>query len=138
MAKSKYVTDDYIEKIEHYLYNNLPIPVDKIIPNGGHKFNKSVIKGLLKPGEKYTKLEEPLEHIAITNFGRLVNTHKINQFSVRFSSNTIHVYVSHIKVVFEEIFENQGWEFDLKTIELNYKKYKWKHIDKDAYKGYYV
>lgn len=133
MARSKYVTDDYIEKVEHYLYNNLPIPTDKIIPNGGHKFNKSVIKGLLKPGEKYVQLEEPLEYVALTNFGRLINTHKINQYSVRFSSNTIHVYVSHIKIVFEEIFVNEGWEFDLNTIVSNYKKYKWKHIDKDFY-----
>ena len=128
--RTKYVTDDYIEKVDHYLYNNLPLK--KLMQEDSKyisKFNKDVIEGLLNKGEKYVQLEGNGDHVVLTSFGRLINTHKINQYGVRCSPHKFHAYVGKEKIDIEQIFEQQGWDYDFETLKSYYSKYKWKLVD---------
>ena len=133
MAKIKYVTDDYIEKVEHYLYNNLRIPYDEDVSETVYYFNKAVAEKILKEGEEYIQLEDELEHVIITSLGRLINTRKIRQYSVRFSPHSIHAFVSRNKIDIPQKFEEQGWDYDFKTIKHNYTKYNWRHTSYEKY-----
>ena len=128
MAKGKYVTDDYIEKVEHYLYNNLPLSDLEDVSDTLASFNKEVVKEIVKKGEEWVQLPE-FEHVILTSTGRFINTYKIRQYSVRFSPNTMHMYISSKKIKAEEIFQEQGWEFDVKKIKAKYKKNNWAHND---------
>lgn len=134
MAKTKYVTDDYIEKVEHYIYNNLPLSDLEDVSDTLDSFNKEVVKEIVKEGEQWVQLPE-FEHVILTNTGRFINTHKIRQYSVRFSPNTMHMYINSKKIKAEELFEEQGWEFDIKKIKAQYIKNNWAYNDyTDTYK----
>lgn len=133
MAKHRYVDDDYIQKVEHYLYNNLDISHLYDVPNPVEDFNPEVVKEILKEGEQWVQIPE-FEHVILTSRGRFVNTKKIRQYSVRFSPNTIHMYIESKKISAEDIFEEQGWEFDVKKIKQEYINNKWAYND---YTDYY-
>lgn len=135
MAKTKYVTDDYIKKVNHYLNNDLPL---KELYTDVFKsdYNQSVVDDFIKKGEKYVRLEGDLDHVVLTSYGRLINTKRITQYSLRFTQNTIVTYVCDKKVDMPAIFEKQGWEYDFKKILNKYKKYKWTFQDTTKYSYY--
>ncbi len=127
MGKKKYVTDDYVKEVEHYIYNDLPllslinVPED-VVSYDYEKFEKQLIKG-----EKYVQLEHELEYVAITSKGRVWNLRYPREFITRFSPNTQHVYVASIRLKMEDIFETQGWDYNCKKILKNFRKNDWVH-----------
>jgi len=135
MAKTKYVTDDYIEKVEHYLNNDLPV-TDLYSDIYTTDFDQSVVDIMLKKGERYTRLKEDEDYVAITSFGRLINTKRITQYSLRFTQNTIVAYVASKKVDIPAIFKQEGWKYDFKKILNNYRKYNWTLQDTTKYSYY--
>jgi len=127
MGKKKYVTDDYVKEVEHYIYNDLPllslinVPED-VVSYDYEKFKKQLIKG-----EKYIQLEHELEYVAVTNKGRVWNLRYPREFITRFSPNTQHVYVGGVRLKMEDIFKTQGWDYNCKKIIKNFRKHDWVH-----------
>jgi hypothetical protein len=137
MARHKYVTSDYIEQVEHYLYNNLPLSDLEDVSYPVDEFNKEVVEQLLKEGEEYIRLDRyEAEQCVLTNYGRVINTKKINQYSVRFTLNYIHLYIRRDKVDFPGIFEEQGWEWDIGKIFCYYEKYNWRYVTYEDFPGF--
>ena len=135
MGKTKYVTDDYIKKVEHYLNNDLPLK-ELYTDIYTSDYNQSVVDKLIKKRERYVRLEGDLDHVVITSFGRLINTKRISQYSLRFTQNTIVAYVCDKKIDLPAIFEREGWEYDFKKILNNYRKYNWTLQDTTKYSYY--
>ena len=135
VARKKYITDDYIKDVEHYIHNDLPL--DKFYKDTSiEKFNQKVADHLMKKGEKYVRLPYEREHIIITSYGRAINTHLVKQFSMRISAMTFHLYVTGLKINFPKIFKEQGWPYDFDKLKKNYIKYKWHHQDTSKYSYY--
>lgn len=137
MGKTKYVTNDYIEQAIHYINNDLPIE-ELYTDVHTSDFNQSVIDRMLKKGEKYVRLEGNYDYVVITSLGRLINTKRITQYSVRFTKNTMVVYVSDSKVDVRQIFKEQGWDYDTQKILKRYKRNKWQFRDTTDYDQKYV
>lgn len=127
MASNKYVTQGYIEEIEHRLYNDLSILDFYIEEEDDFVLDTQAVAKLLKPEEQYVRLKENLSGIVVTNFGRVINFRTIRQLAVKFTSKSMIVYVSREKVDVEKIFKDNKWNYDLIELEQYYKKYKWKH-----------
>lgn len=125
--KTKYVTDDYVEKVNHYVYNNLSLR-DLYVSQADDSFNEEVVKEVLDKDEQYIQLENR-PHVILTSKGRLINTVKIRQYSVRFSPNTVYVYISSEHINMEELFLENGWEYSFEQIKNTYKKRGWVHQD---------
>jgi hypothetical protein len=93
---------------------------------------------MLKKGERYVRLEGNYDYVVITSLGRLINTKRITQYSVRFTKNTMVVYVSDSKVDVRQIFKEQGWDYDTQKILKRYKRNKWQFRDTTDYDQKYV
>lgn len=130
--KDQYVTDNYIKEVSHYLYNDLPIPSELTRAKHTHDFNKEVADKLMKKGEKYIQLSGE-EHVVLTNFGRYINTTKVKQYIPKFTPNSLLLYIASVSVNTREIFEQQGWEFDLDKIYKRYKRYNWSFSNYERY-----
>lgn len=131
--KPKYVTDDYINQVEHYINNNLPL-LDLYDDTFTSDYNQRVVDNLIKKGEKYIRLKADLDHVVITSYGRLINTKRVSQYSLRFTLNTLVAYVSDIKIDCEKIFKEQQWDYNVPKIRKIYDKYKWVYQDTTKYK----
>jgi len=134
--KRDYVTKGYIEEVHHYIYNDLDI-LDLYKDKDVSEFNQSIADRFIKRGEKYIRLEGDYDYVIITSLGRLINTKRITQYSVRFTKNTMVVYVSDNKIDVKDIFEQQGWDYDVKKILKRYKRFKWSFRDTTDYDGKY-
>jgi len=122
MAKKQYVTDGYIEEVEHYLNNNLDI---QELYQDSNK-NLKLFEELLLKGEEYIRLEGNLDHYVITSFGRVFNTDRLNQLSIMYiNEEQLIIYLLKIKHDLAYIFEEQAWEFDIKKIIKRYEKRDW-------------
>ena len=123
--KDQYVTDKYVQEVEHYIYNDLPIPTTLIKDNYSHTFNEEVAKELMKKGEKYVQLKQ-FDHVVVTSFGRVINTSKVNQYRPKLKPTTsILLYIAGYAIDIKEVFLSEGWEFDLLKIYNRYKRYGW-------------
>jgi len=127
MAREQYVSDDYIEKVEHYLYNNLGLPPDDFQPVPSKRYDPEVAKEVALEGEEFKRLEDDLDHIIVSNFGRLINTATKRQFIVRFTPNVMIIYIQNTHVPSVELFETMGWTHDIEYFRSNYDKYGWKY-----------
>ena len=134
--KRDYVTKGYIEEVHHYIYNDLDI-LDLYKDKDVSEFNQSIADRFIKRGEKYIRLEGDYDYVIITSLGRLINTKRITQYSIRFTKNTMVVYVSDNKIDVKDIFEQQGWDYDVKKILNRYKRFKWSFRDTTDYDGKY-
>ena len=137
MAKPKYVTDNYIEQVNHYVNNNLDLS-ELYVDESVSYYNQSVIDAMKKKGEKYIRLEGDNDYVVLTSFGRIINTKRITQYSVRFTKNSMVVYVFNNKVNCPNIFKEQGWEYDVHKIMRTYKRYKWEFRDTTNYDSRYA
>ena len=133
--KPKYVTDDYINKVEHYINNDLPL-LDLYDDTFTSEYSQRVVDSLIKKGEKYIRLKGDLDHVVLTSYGRLINTKRVSQYSLRFTVNTLVAYVSDTKIDCEKIFEEQQWDYNVHKIRKLYDKYKWIYQDTTKYKYY--
>jgi hypothetical protein len=129
--KKGFVTDSYVDEIEHRIYNNIPIKnfLEEIIPP--KKINHVSVNKMLKRGEKTTPGGTGFEHVLITSLGRLINGEKIKQYIPKMGVSKLHLYlsvngsISNSVINLEEVFEKNGWPYSYKKILADYKKYKW-------------
>ena len=132
MAKKQYVTDGYIEEVEHYLNNNLDIQDLYKESNS----NLKLVEELLDKDEKYIRLEGNLDHYCITSYARIFNIDRINQLSVQYlNKEQIIIYLLREKHDFEVIFEEQAWNFDIKEIIKRYDQRGWSYKKLNYRKG---
>ena len=124
--REQYITDGYIEQANHYLYNDLPILDLYKDVYKNFTFNKKKFESMLLKGEKYVRLKYEFEHIAITDRGRIFNLKKYSQFIIKFSQSTIVMYVQGTRIDLAEVFEEQGWDYDVRKIYKDYIKHNWK------------
>lgn len=129
--KKGYVTEDYVREIEHRIYNDIPIKdfLEEALP--AKEIDLSLIKKMLKKGEKIAVFGEGFEHVVVTSLGRLINVEKLKQYTPKLGVTKLHLYLSvngdigNTIVNLEEIFTKNEWPYDYKKILSNYKKYKW-------------
>ena len=131
--KRDYITDGYIEDVNHYLYNDIELtPVlDKHLQEYNRKwnteFNKEFADSVMLKGEVYAQLAV-LDHYIVTNLGRVVNTGKKSFISMTITQTTCGTYAGQSdRINLENFFGQQGWHYDHNKIMKDYKKYKWKH-----------
>jgi len=123
MGRTKYITDDYIEKVEHYLYNNLGLPPedDYVVPT--KRYDPEVAKHIAKEGEEFKRLQGEHDHVIVSNLGRLVNTATKRQYSVRFTPYVMILYICNKHYDSVKLFESMGWNHDIQFFRANYEKY---------------
>jgi hypothetical protein len=85
------------------------------------------MKSVVTPDEKYVLLEDKMYDYALTSLGRVINCIHGTQCFVYFKKNNIVLNMRNSKLNLRQIFEEQGWEFNLQELLDNYKKYEWKH-----------
>lgn len=131
--KRDYITDGYIEDVNHYLYNDIPLTtvLDKHLQEYNKKwnteFNKEYADSLMKEGEVYVQVEV-LDHYIVTSLGRVINTGRKTPVSMTITNTTAGTYAGQSeRINLENFFAKQGWHYDHKKIIKDYKKYKWKH-----------
>jgi len=128
MAKrSQYVTQGYLEEIEHYIYNDIPLKNLYKRYDVSIKFDEQAIKEMLLPQEQYVQLEGNIDFCCITNYAKVLNSHKKSQYSVKFGVLNCHLYVAGEKILFDDIFKQQGWDYNIPELYNRYIKNGWKY-----------
>ena len=128
MAKrSQYVTQGYLDEIEHYIYNDIPLKNLYKRYDVSIKFDEQAIKEMLLPQEQYVQLEGNIDFCCVTNYGRVLNSHKKSQYSVKFGVLNCHLYVAGEKILFDDIFKQQGWDYNIPELYNRYIKNGWKY-----------
>jgi len=131
MAKRKqYITDEEIAAIEHAIFNNLPSPLLQGLSEGDSNFDERWLKRALEKGEKYARLtykyiNGDYEHVAVTSYGRTINTKSKRLIKPVITVHQLLVRVAQQKVPFEQIFEDNGWENDINVLRKRYIKKGW-------------
>jgi hypothetical protein len=125
MKNKFYMTDDYVKEVEHYLYNDIPLSDHPIYKEINTTLDHKYLKSILLPDEKYKQLKGERDHVIYTNKGRFINTRKYRQYKPTLTTINVHIYVQRQKQNVPELFENNGWEFDIKQIFDNYKTNNW-------------
>lgn len=126
MGKTKYVADDYVQDIENYIYNDIPILKHPYYKNTGKNLKEDYIRSILKPGEKYVYLSDNLDHIVLTSFCRLINAETLHQLALRVYKQNTRMIIKGQKVDIYEIFDHNCWDYDFQKIREIYSKYGWK------------
>ncbi len=137
--KKGYITDKYVSEIENRLYNDLPIEpfLESVLPLD--TIGDDNLEEILKPGEKYVRLPYDFSHIIVTSEARVINLSTLKMYSMRIGNVSFHLYVNApvtkhtYKVNLEEIFLNEGWDYDFKELRQRYIDNKWRYTE-DIYR----
>ena len=125
--KVRFVEDDYLEKVEKYVYNDLKGLGEKILPYKDF-YNEDAIKKLNLQFE-YVRLGEPLETCILTKDGQIYNTKNKTTKKVQISTYNI-VYANNGATVdFKHTYKLLGWEFDHSKIVENYNRGNWPYYN---------
>jgi len=133
--KKGFITEKYVSEIEKRLYNNLPIEpfLEKVLPL--NTVGNDNLDDILKPGEEYVRLPFDFNHIIVTNKARVINLTTLKMYSMRIGNVSFHLYVNakgakdNYKVDLEEIFLNEGWDYNFEKLRQSYKDNKWRHTE---------
>lgn len=122
MGKNNYVTEKYIDEVEHYLYNGLDIK--ELYKEDDDKLLEP-FKELLLPEEQIVMF---MEDYAITSLCRIFNTKLKRIVQLNFyRDKSLNVSLRGKRVDLESVFEDNGWTYDIKEIQSQYIKNKWKY-----------
>ncbi len=125
---SGYVSDETCQEVEALIYNDLSLDsiFEHVLSDGTVKeFNEEFIKQILLPGEKYIQVI-PGDVFAYTSYARLINTHTKRLIRPTITEANILVYNRKDRYNAKEIFDQQGWEFDLDKLTQRYIDNDWK------------
>ena len=127
MAKNKYYTDDDYVEAQYVIYNDLDPIILSGLSQAMVELDKEFMDNVVEKGEKYVDLVEyGHDGYALTNYGRVINTHRKTQLQVNFSSKRAYVYIQSRAVELQQVFEDMAWEFDLQKVFQRHVKYNWK------------
>jgi len=123
--KIKYVNEGYVQDIENYIYNDIPVLSHQYYSDSQDKRNLELIKPLIRPNEEFVQLKDNLDSLIVTSFGRIINIETVRQLKLMLYKGSINLYKSGEKVKIKEVFEENGWEYDVKKILKIYDKHGW-------------
>ena len=130
--RNKYVDDDYVELVNHYINNDIPLTelIDKVVEDHEERYHlkldKEWLESFLVEGEKYNLLGDHT-NIVLTSKGRIINTAKKRAYIIYFTQTTVGCYVLGKKVMYAELFEKYNWDYSYDEILDNYNKYGWQY-----------
>ena len=127
MRKYTLTNDDYF-KAEIAIYNDLPQTLVYSLPEGAKKKRTESFKKHLLEGEKYKRLDydEELSDAVITSYGRVFNTITGKQLKPLIFRKNLTVYFRGERLELPKLFNEYGWECNLKEIYDRYIEYGWK------------
>jgi hypothetical protein len=137
MAKPKYITDAEAYNISVDIYNDNGKYIDDwdtgdVGPED--KTHEETVKEITLTNEDFTFLGKYLPgdygHMALTNYGSLINGKKGTRLRPMFTAATIHYRINQIKLDVPLVFFEQQWLYDLDFIKDMHKDNEWYHIDK--------
>ena len=127
--KRSYLTDEFYEKAQHIIYNDLPT-VDLYDVSGPvDDFREDVVKQIVLPKEKWKQITtvDGRTHLAYTSYARLINTQTIRILSCSITRlNILHCFNSN-NLRSTDLFEEFGWEHDIEKLQKRYKQKGWKY-----------
>ena len=137
MAKRKYITDEEIAKIESDIFNNRNTYMDDWnVEDDLVNYKKKIDKVVLK-NEEYVfigdKIPGSYEHMALTNYGSVINGKKGNRLRPMLTPTSIHYRVDQSRVDVPKIFHENGWVYDLEFIKMMHDINKWHYRDREDY-----
>ncbi len=127
----RYVSDKYIENVNHYIYNDLKLTEyleeakEEYAKTTQNQYDEEWVKTYVEKGEKFVRLEGKLDHIVVTNLGRVINTHRKRDYKINFTKTTVFCYVLGELISHEKYFKKLGWKFNYSEILDNYNKRDW-------------
>ena len=122
--KSDYITQSEIDKITVAIFNDnietLYKDVPKVIESN---FVTPELKEVI--GELEYAHIEGMEHYIVIEDGRIINTQRITRMTTQWTGSEIRAYCTRKKVILEDEFIKNGWDYDTYKILKNYKVNKW-------------
>lgn len=122
--KSDYITQYEINKVTNAIFNDTLEALYKDIP-------KTIESNFITPelkeviGElKYGHIEGLEQYIVIED-GRIINTSRVMRMTAQWTGTEIRTYCTKQKIVLEDEFLKNGWDYDVYTILKNYKVNRW-------------
>lgn len=132
-TKTRYLTDEEIFTIECNIHNNLSTYLDSWVDELDAYPDLTVLRKELKKKEDFVSITEYMDidygHVVATSFGRVINTHRGTNIKPTISKLSVHVRIDQNKVPLVDIFEAEGWEYNIPKFIKNYDKYGWGYID---------
>ena len=137
MAKRKYITDEEVFNIECDIHNNRTTYMDDWnVEDDLVNYKKKIDKVVLK-NEEYVfigdKIPGSYEHMALSNYGSVINGKKGNRLRPMFTPTSIHYRVDQSRVDVPKIFHENGWVYDLEFIKMMHDINGWHYRDREDY-----
>ena len=85
------------------------------------------MQSILMANEQYVLLGDKMFDYALTSLGRVVNCIYGTQCYVYFKKDNVMITMRNSRLALKQVFDEQGWAFNVADILDNYTKYKWKH-----------
>lgn len=127
--KTQYLTDKEIDEITTAIYNDtLPTLYESISQDVEDSLSRVAIKELFEDkGIEYLKITIPeLEDYILTRQARVFNTKTLRYLKPVLTGSTIFANTRGKRIPFKDLFEEEGWTFDLEEVASLYKKNNWK------------
>ena len=128
-----YYRQGTVDQLTSMIYNDAPI--EKIVKASETRMikvkqvNEEVANKLMIEGEKWCQLNEPVQSLVFTSYGRIINTHTVKQLKLGMSNHNIFWFANGAHINLRQLFESIGWEFDIDTIYGHYVNNEWRHND---------
>lgn len=131
----KHTGNDYISNQEYdealrLYYNGLDFTkAIKPIKQKRSWYNPQVAEAMMLEGEEFQRLEEPerrVDHLVLTNLGRIINTNSGNIIAVKVTKNNILANFGGTSFSLEFLYKQTPWEYEYNFIINNYIENKWR------------
>lgn len=123
--KRNYITDYEYQKIEHEIYNDLPLSMDKIIPGSHKTLDKKFVEKVILPKEEWIVLDDGYR--VLTSYGRMLNTYTKKIIKPSVTGTTVAFLYSVTSLRCSREFKKIGWEYNHKEIVRRYMDNKWEY-----------
>ena len=128
--RNNYLSDDEIFEIECALYNNVPTPLDKWIPE---PFEEDTwLEDQLLEGEEVVEASQ--ENYVWTTYGRAFNIKYKRMLKGTILPRDFVMVFREDRLKVSALFKENGFEFNYNEILNRYKKYKWPLIVPNSYR----
>ena len=130
MARNNYLSDDEIFEIQCALYNNVPTPLDKWVPEPVEE--DTWLEDQLLEGEIIVESEE--DNYVWTNYGRSFNIKFKRMLKGTVLPNDFVFVWRQSRIKTSDMFKQKGFKYDYNEILDRYKKEKWPLIVPSSYR----
>jgi hypothetical protein len=123
-AAPDYLSNQEYDEALRLYYNGLDYT--KAIKPIKHKkswYNPIVAESMMLEGEEFERLDIPdrrVDHIVITNLGRVINTNTGTISAVWITKRSILVNIAGTSWIYEELYKDTNFKYDYETIKNNF------------------